>query len=98
PEAHQRVYSPVVEELQVDAPAQFAGRAVPLPGLPPRDDQPDRAPADVLNRAQPEPDPALADHGELEPRLVHVGRQHFEAELSGLVDVLHDLVAVADFG
>ena len=57
----------------------------------------DGAPADVADGAEAEADPLLAHDGELEARLVHVRRQHLEAQLARLVDVLHHLVGVADF-
>ena len=43
------------------------------------EDRVDRRASDVADRAEPEADPLVADHGELVARLVHVGRQHLDA-------------------
>jgi len=64
--------------------------------VPCGEDRVDCAAANVADGAEPEADPLVREHGELVVRLVHVGRQHLDAELARLVDELHHRVGVAD--
>src|SRR5437016_13066471 len=94
----ERLEDALVAEAQVDPIAQVDERAVRPPRGPPGENRLDRARADVLDRAEAEAEPAVADHRELEPGLVDVRRQHLEAELARLVDVAYDVVGIADLG
>src|SRR3989440_9158836 len=75
----ERLEDALVAEAQVDPVAQVDERAVRPPRGPPGENRLDRARADVLDRAEAEAEPAVADHRELEPGLVDVRRQHLEA-------------------
>src|SRR5256885_12998396 len=94
----ERLEDALVAEAQVDPVAQVDERAVRPPRGPPGENRLDRARADVLDRAEAEAEPAVADHRELEPGLVDVRRQHLEAEPARLLDLAHDVVGIADLG
>src|SRR2546426_1282154 len=61
----QRLDHALVAQPQIDAVAQVDERAIRPTGASPRDDRLDRAAAHVLDRPEPEPDAAVAHHGEL---------------------------------
>src|SRR5207245_1497845 len=70
----ERFQDTLVTEAQIDPVAQVHQRAVWAAGAAPREDRLDGAGSHVLDRPEAEPDAAVADHGELEPGLVHVRR------------------------
>src|SRR5437868_2302598 len=88
---HERLERALVHDLRVDAlgevPDGGERAAVGAGG----DDRPARGLPHVLDRVQPEADLA-ADDGEVDRRLVHVGRQHLDVELLARVDVVRHLV------
>src|SRR5437660_10551559 len=75
PAANQRFHHTLVSALQVDPCAEIVQRTKRTGGAPRLDDAVHRAFADILHRAEPEPD-ALCRDREVEIRLVHVWRQY----------------------
>src|SRR5207244_7264456 len=66
-----RLEHALVAEPQVDPLAQVYERGVGPAARTARDDGLDGPGTDVLDAPQPEPEPPVGDHGELEARLVH---------------------------